>query len=448
VPPPRALSALLVLAVLLAARPAGATQEFRFEGTAFEPPGGWDPVPNLRPGVWQIQRTIGEGRDRGRAAIQVSRPIPASQGAFDAVFEHLAGGVTGLEERRPTGRGAGVTAAGHRIRHESRCCARRGDVSVGIDTVGISDGRRHAILVLIGFGLRGDAARRARADFDALVRSFRLDAAEPPAALTPPPGAGGLEGTYGYLRTGITPNAFGGTDFRADNEVRVFDRGGLFSNAVPPGGRDVPAHCRATPTDCGTYRLLAGGTRIELREMGPRYGVIGTEEHPFARDGEGFRIDGLAHRRVPPLPRGTVFDGTWRYFHASSGSTAFSSGGVSSERILTLSPDGRFTRTGSGGVTTTSEAGGARTGFAAGRARPAEAGRYEAEGYRLILTGEDGRREDLSLVLPDPGSRALLVIDGDNYLRRDGPPRDGPPRDGPPRDGMAGAAGPGGARKR
>jgi hypothetical protein len=193
---------------------------------------------------------------------------------------------------------------------------------------------------------------------------------------------------------------------------------------VPAGDEDVPAHCRRVPADCGSYRLLGAGMlrgadRIEFRDMTRRYGLIEVEEKPFAREGEDLRIDGTTHRRVPPLPRGTVFDGTWRYFFASSGSTAFSSGSVAVERLLTLTRDGRFRRTGFSGASSSNEAGGARTGFTSGRERPAESGRYEAEGHRLTLIGEDGRRENLSLVLPEPGRDGLLVINGDNYLRRD-----------------------------
>ncbi|MBP0494262.1 hypothetical protein [Roseomonas indoligenes] len=420
-----ALAAALIAAPP-AASPAGATQEFRFEGTAFEPPGGgWVVNPDTRPGIWQAQRRFEEGRDRGAALIQVARPIPAFEGPFDAVFTRLAASIPGLERERPTMRGEGVTAAGHRIRHESRCCTRRNDVSIGTETVGISDGRRHAVLMLVSMGLRGDSARKARADFDAFVRSFRLDAAEPSATLAPPEGAGGLEGTFTHLSTGVMPNAFGGIDFRAENEVRVFDKGGLYSRAVPSGEEDVAAHCRRVPADCGTYRLIGGGMlrgpdRIEFRDMTSRYGLIEVKEKPFARDGENLRIGGDAHRRVPPLPRGTVFDGTWRYFFASSGSTAFSSGSVAVERLLTLSRDGRFRRTGFTGASSSNEAGGGRTGFTSGRERPAESGRYEAEGYRLTLVGDDGRRESFSLILPDPGKDGLLVIDGNNYLRRDG----------------------------
>ncbi|WP_458094543.1 hypothetical protein [Roseomonas sp. WA12] len=423
--PPRPAAILLATMLLVGmSLPARAAPEFRFEGTAFEPPPGWTANPNARPGIWQVQRRFEDGRDRGAASIQLARPIPAAAGEFDAVFGRLAGSVQGLEDKRPTARGEGVTAAGHRIRYDTRCCARRNDVSVGTETVGISDGRRHAILMLVTMGLRRDAARQARADFDALVRSFRLNEADSPTAFAPPEGAGGLEGSFTHLHTGLTPNVFGGIDFQSENRIMVFDRGGLYSRVVPAGDGGVPAHCRDKPADCGTYRLLGGGMlrgadRIELREMTGRYGLIEVAEKPFAREGENLRIDDAVHRRLAPLPRGTVFNGTWRYFFASSGSSAAGSGSVAVERVLTLTRDGRFRRTGFSGASSTVETGGGRTGVTTGRDRPAESGRYEAEGYRLVLVGDDGRRETFSLILPDASGDALLVIDGDNYLRRD-----------------------------
>ncbi len=382
--------------------------------------------PNARPGSWQVQRRFEAGRDRGAALIQMARPIPASESDFGTVFTRLAASIPGLETERPMTRGEGVTASGHRIRYETRCCTRRNDITIGIETVGISDGRRHAVLMLVSMGLRGGAARQARANFDALVRSFRLNAAETPALLVPPEGAGGIEGTFTHLRTNLMPNPFGGLHIRVENEVRVFDRDGLSSRIVLAGEKNVAVHCRTKPPDCGTYRLLGGGLlrgagRIEFGDMTLRYGLIEVKQHPFAREGEDLRIDGQTHRRLPPLPRGTRFEGSWRYLFASAGSTAFSSGSVAVERVLTLARDGRFRRTGLTGASSSTEAGGNhRAGFTTRGDHPAETGRYEAEGHRLTLIGEDRRREILNLILPEPGKDRLLVIDSDNYLRRDG----------------------------
>ena len=46
-----------------------------------------------------------------------------------------------------------------------------------------------------------------------------------------------------------------------------------------------------------------------------------------------------------------------------------------------------------------------------------------AQGYRLVLRGDDGTEQALSLFRPGgQDGNKLLVIDGDNYLRRDAAP--------------------------
>lgn len=405
-----------------AGAPPGAEQVLG--GARFAVPPGW--AGTAQNGVWQGRRDFaGERGRRGAALLQVARPVPRAVAAPDAVFARFAATVPELATTRPTTKGEGVTVNGHPIRYDSRCCGRRNDVSIATDTVAIDDGAETHVLTMISLGLRRDDARAARAEFDAIVRSYRPRPQDRAFALEPPPGAGGLDGVFSHMNSGVRPNVFGGVDFVADMEVLVFDRGGLFARSIPAGGQGLAAHCRATPTDCGTYSLSGGGgaERIVLRRAGSRYGILDTETEPLRRDSAGLRIGDTLHERVPPLPANTRFDGTWRSFSASSGSTAFSSGSVSSERLLELSPDGRFRRSGFSGVSSTNSAGGGTTGVTAARRRPAESGRYEAQGYRLVLRGDDGTEQALSLFRPggQDGDK-LLVIDGDNYLRRDAAP--------------------------
>ncbi|MFC0407308.1 hypothetical protein [Roseomonas elaeocarpi] len=440
-PSPRRLAPVAALLILLlAALPAGAqrpppdtppapaaaaTEQARGE-SRFTVPAGWSGGPQAN-GTWLGRRDFtGERGQRGSALIQVARPISHAAGPFETVFAQLAASIPELAKERPTTKGQGVTVNNHRIAYDHRCCGRRNGVSLASETVAIDDGTNTHVMMLVTLGLRGDDARAAWADFDALVRSFRPRATDRAFALEPPAGAGGLDGVFSHLSTGIRPNAFGGTDFYADNEVLVFDPKGLFSHAIPSGTQDVAAHCREEPTDCGTYSLAGGGLlggaeRIEMREVGHRFGIMENETQPLRRDGGNLRIGETLHQRVPPLPSDTRFNGTWRYFFASSGTGAFSSGGVASERLLTLTPDGRFRRTGFTGASSTNEVGGGTTGFTAGRERPAESGRYEAAGFRLTLRGDDGREEVLSIFRPDGSDDGdkLLVIDGRNYLRQD-----------------------------
>ncbi|MET0208469.1 MAG: hypothetical protein ABW220_05475, partial [Burkholderiaceae bacterium] len=164
---------------------------------------------------------------------------------------------------------------------------------------------------------------------------------------------------------------------------------------------------------------FGGATKIEMRAVADGFGTIEVETKPFARKGDDLLIDEGDYRLLKPFPAGTTLNGTWRYFFASSGTTALSSGSVSSERILTLASDGTFRRTGWSGASVTSDAGGGTTGLTTGSARPAASGRYKISGHMMTLTGDDGRTEQLSVFAPDRGSDKLLVIDGSNYLKRE-----------------------------
>jgi hypothetical protein len=417
---PRSALTTLLLVLLLGIVPAVA-EPVTFQEMRFEQPESWQRNPNSRPTVWQIQRNFPgdeRGRGKGAAMMQISSPIPVAQGSFERVFAALAASIPELAKERPMTHGEGQTVNGHRIAYDRRCCGSRNGVTIATETVGVTDGRNSYILMLVTMNLRGDNSRAASNDFEALVRSFRPGPTDRAFELVPPAGAGGRAGVYTHLDTGIRPNAFGGTDFYADNELMVFDRSGLYSDTIPQGEEDIAAHCRRKPTDCGIYRVEGG--RIRLQEVRTGLGVLRAEEKPLVREGQDLKIDGELHRRVPPFPAGARLQGVWRYFFASSGSGAFSSGSVAVERILTLTSDGRFRRTGFSGASSTNDTGGGTVGFTAGRERPIESGRYTLDGYRLVLTGDDGREERLSVFRPDIDSDGVLVINGSNYIKRDG----------------------------
>ncbi|UXN73050.1 hypothetical protein N8D56_18785 [Devosia sp. A8/3-2] len=156
-----------------------------------------------------------------------------------------------------------------------------------------------------------------------------------------------------------------------------------------------------------------------MAEVVNDYGILELTREPFRQANKQLIIGEATYNRVPPLPESTTFDGSWRHIWASSGMTPTSSDSVSSERILTLSSDGRFTHTGSSGYISSFEGADATTGVAGGNTAPLESGTYSAEDYQLLLTGEDGRTETLSLFLPEPDNDDLLVIGGNNYLKED-----------------------------
>ena len=207
------------------------------------------------------------------------------------------------------------------------------------------------------------------------------------------------------MRTGLTPNVFGGMDFTSESEVTLFDPDGLFSHVIPVGGQSIAEHCAEAPRDCGTYRLKGGSwfsdaSEIEMRSVVDDYGVIETETVSFAKDGEDLLLDEGSYNRLPPFPDGTTFDGSWTYLWASSGMTATSSGSFATQRTLVMRADGTFSRDGWAGGGTSSDMGGVNV----SSGRPGNAGSYHVSGYELVLSGDDGSKEILSLITPDIGS--------------------------------------------
>ncbi|QEI09579.1 hypothetical protein FXN63_26230 [Pigmentiphaga aceris] len=370
----------------------------------------------------EIRPKDGRGR-KAAAIIQVLGPFPGSPATLDKGFETVVGLVKGMAAERPMRKTDGKTSNGHRIRTDYRCCTDLKGLSASQWTVGMSSEKHQVAMTLLGLDLRGDARDAVEAEFKAMVRSVSLAPADKPFGVVPSAGEGGLDGVYTHLNTGVRPNVFGGTDFYSDSEITVFDRSGLYATEIPKGG-DLAAHCRATPTECGVYKLIGGGlfggaTKIEMRAVKDGFGTIEAETKPFARKGDDLSIDDGDYRLLKPFPAGTTFNGSWRYFFASAGTTALSSGSVSSEKILQLSSNGTFRRTGWSGASTTNDTGGGTTGVTTGSARPAASGRYQISGHTMTLTGDDGRTERLSVFAPDRGSDKLLVIDGSNYLKRE-----------------------------
>ncbi|ONG48209.1 hypothetical protein BKE38_22215 [Pseudoroseomonas deserti] len=412
---------MLAVLALCAATPAPAATPQEFGGMRFEIAEGWTRR-DARDGVI-LQRSYVTTDSRGRrktgtALIQLSVAKPAQGAPLPAAFaQFIAAGLPELTRERPLIKGQGITTNGHAIIFEERCCGRRNDVSLSGNFVGIGTPAGYHFSQLVMMNMERDQRREAEAQYEAMIRSLLLAPDDEPFRLTPPRGAGGLDGIYSYLDTGIRPNAFGGTDFYADNNITVFDPSGLYSTEIPKDGMTLQAHCAATPSDCGFYRLA--GSQIERLEVRRGYGVLERDSDDFARNGDDLKIGSRDYRRIPPIPAGTRLSGTWRYFFASVGTGAFSSGSVAVERHLQLTPDGRFTRSGFSGASMTNSIGGSTTGVTTGSDRPVTAGRYEIDGYRLTLIGDDGAREVQSIFMADRGSDGLLVINGNNYLKQE-----------------------------
>lgn len=421
---------LVTLGLVTASCMAQAGTPVTIEGVTLELPdeaGGW--ARKDSGGGFLLQKSFPASKEAGRdkasaALIQIFKPLPKTGRAFADNYTSMVRAIPELADKRPTTKSAGVTVNGHPITVERRCCGSRQGVSLSAIHVGVEGPASQVFLGLVLLGRAKDEQKAVEAEFEAIVRSLRFTPSDAAFELIPPKGAGGIDAAYTHLDTGLRPNAFGGMDFYSDSEIMLFAPDGLYARELPKGGMDIKAYCRAKPTDCGTYRLLGGGifsgaSQIELLDVKNNYGVLELKTESFERKGAGFKIGKADYREVPPIAKGTRLQGAWRSFFASSGMTATSSGSVASERMLTLSPDGTFVRTGWSGVSTSNEIGNTRTSVTGSNDRPIERGRYEIDGYQLTLTGEDGRMESLSVFRPDRDSDDLLVINGANYLKKD-----------------------------
>lgn len=389
------------------------------------PGSGWKKIG--KGDTFMLQKDFPETADdkRGNALIQIAKPVSARRSALQAGLDTFVKTLPDMAKEDVLVKHYGVTINGDDIRVEERCCARMKNISVNQIVVGIASDDRQAYLQLAQLNMRGDRSKAVEAEFAAIVRSLKLDASDKDFALVPPEGAGGLDGVFTHLSTGLTPNAFGGMDFYSNSEISMFDPKGLFSTELPAGDESLEEHCGRKPTDCGLYKLKGGGLfsgagTIETHSVTSDYGTIEIESRPFSRKGNDLVIDQADYRAVPPFEDGTALEGEWVYTYASSGMTATSSGSFASRHTLTLHRNGTFERTGWSGASSTNDIGSSTTGVTVGGNRPGQNGRYKLAGYRLELTDASGKTEKMSIFEPDKGSDALLVIDGNNYLKDDG----------------------------
>lgn len=353
---------------------------------------------------------------KGVAILLVAKPRPAS-GAFDAAFTQFVRGFKQIpSEGKPLTAKAGETLDGHRIRIEQRCCRSSDGLRMSAWLVGIAAGASEHYLMLLTLQLEREAETPVREAFQALVRSYRPRQEDRGLTLAPASGDGGMKGLFSRTETRLTPNAFGGMDFNADQATLLFDKGGLYTTELPRDG-DIAGHCRDAVETCGTYALKGGwlsANRIDRVEIENKFGLATRSSEAFARTKDGVTIGDKSYARMPPFADGHRFSGTWSHTFGSSGP----GGALGGARSLTLTPDGRFTREGSTGFSSTGGAIDSGTTVAGHSRRPVQSGRYAVSGFRITLTDTAGGTEALSLFAPDRDSDKLLVIGGANYLKQ------------------------------
>ena len=410
-------AALLVLGLAWGMVSPSLAKPMTLGNIRFELPDGWKS--KKADGGLLLSREYPETDDAEQAAAIVQLlSVSAAPAALNANIAEMVSWVPDTAEDDPMVESEGETLSGHPIRVEYRCCDHSNDVSTGQTVVGIAAEREQVLAGMIFINTSSDHQDAAEADFETLVRSIRFEG-DAGGGLQPEPGDGGLEGAFTHLAFGLMPNMFGGLDFQSESEIVLFDSSGMFTRSLPTGG-NLQAHCAAIPTGCGTYKVSGGGwlggaRTIEMRSVVDDYGVVETETLSLAENGDDLKIDEEDYVRLPPFEPDTRLDGSWTFSWASSGMTATSSGGVAVERTLVLGKDGRFTRNGWSGGSSSGDLGGVTV----SSSKPQAAGTYDIAGFQLTLRTEDGDTETLSIFAPEPGSDDLLVIDGDNYLKQD-----------------------------
>nr|WP_314256128.1 hypothetical protein [uncultured Devosia sp.] len=410
-----------LLTLVLAVSP-GLAREENLNGVVIDVPSGWT-VERGEAGSLLIAQEFPETDDYEQGAVIIQLIAPRGiEGTLAQGMAQVVNAFPDMAEEDTTTDSVGVTSNGYEMIMEYRCCGEIQDISAGLTTIAVGSPTKQAYLQMVSMNMDGDREDEIDAEFATMARTMRLNEGDKPFAVEPQDGDGGLEGVYTYLRTGLTLNPFGGMDFTADSEITVFDTSGLFSDTIP-ANMDMAAHCADNPRDCGTYKVTGGGfwggaKQLEMRSVIDEFGTFEVEVSSLDDQDGGLSIDDNFHAKLPAFDAGTTFDGQWRYFWAQTGSMAFSSNSIAVERLLTMTPDGRFEQTGFSGASGSMDSGIGTTSFATSSDRPPESGSYRVDGYTLVLSGDDGKEQVLSIFAPDIGSDEVLVINGSNYLKQ------------------------------
>jgi hypothetical protein len=164
-----------------------------------------------------------------------------------------------MEDEDPLIDETGSTADGHEMLVQYRYCGEMKGLDVDLSSVAVGSPQRQAYLQLVMLNLADERQDQVEQTFAEVVRSLRLTSEDKGFSVAPQPGDGGLDGVFTYLRTGLSPNVFGGLDFTADSELRLFSPSGIFTTQLPAEGVELEEHCVRFADTCGTYRVSGGG---------------------------------------------------------------------------------------------------------------------------------------------------------------------------------------------
>jgi hypothetical protein len=397
----------LVLAGLASASLA---ETRNYGGMTIELPAGYE-VMETNSGL-----TLKKMAGKGSALIAIAKPINEAGQPQQAIamlvdqFKKSLKGATRLVQRD------GENANGAPMRHETWTFMEPSSTSV---FVAVAPPNRIHIFNLTMINLDREVAKAVEAQFDDVVKTVKLDGADKGFRLEPEAGAGGLEGLYTHFHFGLMLNAFGGMDTRAEMKVLYFERDGLFSRE-PPVEDNLQAFCAGPSTSCGTYSVKSSAfakDQLELRDVVGKFGMFARSTAAFKKGDETLALNGDEWQKVRPA-HNLKLDGRWEYVTASSGTTAYSSGDFFNSDRITFTPDGRFTRSGGSGFSSTHTIGDARGSVTGNTPRAEQKGTCVINGYSLTLTQDDGTVRRLSFFTNDEKKLDLLIINGLNYTRK------------------------------
>ncbi|MEL7483087.1 MAG: hypothetical protein AAFN41_01915 [Planctomycetota bacterium] len=242
----------------------------------------------------------------------------------------------------------------------------------------------------------------------AATKRFIPDGAEPVLGLPTP---GPLSGAFAGVE-----QRFGLNGLQFETAIMQFSKSGRFYDGMPTGGSlktISPADVLFRfPHECGNYTIKENTIQLS-------YATGETETMEFERDGDGnLRLKGVYYGRLNPIADGTRLDGTYRDFNYTSFTPGSGvTGGVATERTITLRRSGRWEATRFAGAFGNFDDGAGNTtgGFATSNDKPEQRGTYEIKDGVLVLTDDSGLVSRKPILLMD----GLLLLDGTSYLEQD-----------------------------
>lgn len=205
-------------------------------------------------------------------------------------------------------------------------------------------------------------------------------------------------------------------DFKVFQVYYLFLPDGRVYFGLPPAGAldrfDFARAQRDDPKNCGTYRVSSD--KIQFT----RNGVPDNQPAVFERGTDSLRIGRTWVHRVAKA-EGLRLDGTFgrQNFVNTSVAGAGVQGGVSGDKKITFSRDGRFSQTGFTGFAGVRDTPSSYSG-AATSSQTSSSGTCTLRGYTLELNYTDGRREQHTFFLYPKEENQVVVIDGVSYTRR------------------------------